>query len=70
MLIGYFTPYKNFTGNIKYDAEDNIYYGSLIDIKDFVNYHANNIVDLQKHYMDAVDYYLDIKNQIDKGSDN
>ena len=69
MLIGYFTPYKDFIGNIKYDAEDNIYYGSLIDIKDFVSYHSNDIVGLQKHYMDAVDDYITFKNEINKGSD-
>ena len=70
MLIGYFTPYKGFKGTIEYDAEDHIYYGSLIDINDSVRYHSNDIVGLQKHYMDAVDDYIDIKNKINKGSDN
>lgn len=50
--------YKEYTGNIEYSAEDNIYHGHIINIDDFVNYHADNIIDLEKQFHNAVDDYI------------
>lgn len=64
MRIGQFVEYKGYIGSIEYDPKDNIHYGKLLDIDDLVNYHANNIIDLEKHYHEAVDDYIDLKEQI------
>lgn len=70
MRIGQFEEYKGYVGSIKYDSEDKIYYGHLLELDDFVNYHAGNIVDLEKHYHEAVDDYLEFKEQIARGDFN
>ncbi len=64
MIIGYFTKYKDYTGSIEYDQEDKLHHGKLMYIKDLVCYHADNIVDLEKHFREAVDDYIDFKKEI------
>lgn len=67
MLIGYFTEYKGYKGSIKYDYENGVYYGSLIDIKDLVTYQADNVVELFTEYCNAVDSYIEFKGVINNG---
>lgn len=64
MKIGQFTEYRGYVGSIEYEPEDNIYYGKLLDIDDLVNYHANNIIYLEKHYQEAVDDYIEFKKEL------
>lgn len=68
MLIGYFKEYKGYTGTIEYDPEDNISYGKLLNIKDLVNYQSlyesKNILDLYRQFQEAVDDYLELKNEL------
>lgn len=57
-LIGYFAEYKGYKGTIEYDYEDHIYYGKLVDTKDFVNYQAKKLDKLRECFLEAVDDYL------------
>ena len=57
-VIGYFTEYRGYKGTIEYDYEDHIYHGKIIDIDDFVNYHAKNMDKLREEFKNAVDDYL------------
>ena len=66
MSIGQFIEYKGYVGSIEYDPEDSLYYGKLLYIRDLVNYHADNIVDLEKCYRDTVDDYICFKKEIKK----
>lgn len=66
MVVGKFVEYKGYIGSIEYSLQDNIFYGSLRNIKDFVNYHADNIIDLEKQYHNAVDDYIEFKKEIGK----
>lgn len=66
MRIGKFVEYKGYVGTIEYDPEDKIYYGKLDDIDDFVNYHAIDVVYLEKQFHDAVDNYIEFKRTIGK----
>lgn len=59
MLIGEFDEYKGYTGRIKFSKEDNIYYGSLVNSNDFVNYHGNTVEELYESFKEAVDDYID-----------
>lgn len=65
MRIGQFVEYKGYIGSIDFDAENNTYYGKLLNIKDLVNYHADNIIDLEKQYHLAVDDYIEFKKEIE-----
>lgn len=61
MRLGRFLEYKGYVGSIEYDLEDKIYFGSLLNIKDFIGYHALYGDELLKNYHDAVDKYIEIK---------
>lgn len=62
MEIGKFLEYRGYVGSIEYDVEDKIHYGSLLNIKDSISYHADNVIDLYEHYKLAVDDYIDLIN--------
>lgn len=66
MLFGYFVEYKGYQGTIEYDYKDNIHYGKLLGIEDFVNYHAENVNDLYEHYKNAINDYIEIKKELSK----
>ena len=64
MLVGQFKEYKGYAGSIEYSAEDSIHYGKLLNIKDLVNYEADNIIDLENQFHEAVDDYIEFKKEI------
>ena len=64
MQIGQFKEYKGYIGSIEYDTEDNIHYGKLLDIKDLVNYEADNVIDLENQFHKAVDDYIELKKEL------
>lgn len=66
MKIGQFVEYRGYIGSIEYDQEDKLYYGKLLNTRDFVNYHADNIMSLEGHYHEAVDDYIKVKKEIGK----
>ena len=66
MRVGQFAQYKGFVGSIEFDPEDGIYFGEILEIRDFVNYQGNNIIELDKSFREAVDDYLEIKKEIEK----
>ena len=66
MRIGQFVECRGYIGSIEYDAENNVYYGKLLNINDLVSYHADNIIELGKHYREAVDDYISFKKAIGK----
>ena len=65
-MIGQFTEYKGYIGSIEYDSDDNLFHGSIINTRDYVGYHANNIFDLEKQFHDAVDDYIEFKKEIEE----
>lgn len=69
MRIGTFVEYKGYTGSIEYSPEDKIHYGSLLYIKDFINYEANTVEDLFDEFHKAVDDYLSMCESIQKQPD-
>lgn len=66
MRIGQFVEYKGYIGSIEYDLEDELLYGKLSNIEDLVNYHASNILELEKHYHEAIDDYIEFKKEVGK----
>ena len=64
MEIGQFIEYRGYVGSIEYNIKDKLHYGKLLNIKDLVNYHADDIVELQKHYHEAVDDYIELENSM------
>lgn len=66
MRLGTFIEYKGFIGTIEYDSEDKIHYGSLDNIKDFVNYQADSVEQLYEEFHKSVDDYLELCKEIGK----
>ena len=66
MRIGTFSDYKGYLGTIKYNAESNMYHGTLINTHDLINYQAYTLDDLHYEFKCAVDDYLDFKEEIKK----
>ena len=69
MRIGQFVEYKGYVGTIEYSPEDRLHYGSLLNIKDSISYHAKTVEELSERYHEAVDRYIEFKNNIDFGED-
>ena len=51
-----FTDYKGYVGSI--EKTDGRYHGYLLNTKDFVNYTADSLEELEKEFHKAVDDYL------------
>lgn len=68
MIVGQFIEYKGYIGSIEYNPGDKkAYYGSLLNTKDFVNYCANNLFELEQEYHSAIDDYIAFKEKIKTG---
>ena len=51
--------YKGYHTTMTYDSDDNVYFGRIIGIFDFVGFHAGSIDEFEKAFHRAVDNYLD-----------
>jgi predicted HicB family RNase H-like nuclease len=56
--------YKGYTGSIEFSEEDNVYHGKLLDIKDLVTYEALNKPRIQEVFEQAVDHYIELKEEL------
>lgn len=54
----YFT-YKKYFGSTRYSEEDEVYYGKILGISDFVNYESEDLESLKIQFEKAVDDYLE-----------
>lgn len=66
MFIGYFAPYRSYTGTIEFSLDDGCYYGKIKNTKDLVNYEAKNAMMLLNEFRKAVDDYLDFCKSVGK----
>jgi predicted HicB family RNase H-like nuclease len=66
MFIGYFAPYRGYTGTIEFSFDDRCYYGKIKNTRDLVNYEAKNFWVLMSEFENAVDDYLDFCKSVGK----
>lgn len=52
--------YKGFRSKIEYSADDNLFVGRLIGIKDIVTFHGETVAELRKEMEGTVDFYIDV----------
>lgn len=50
--------YKGYEGKVHYSKDDNVYWGTILNIKGLVTFEADNIVDLDRAFKEAVDEYI------------
>lgn len=53
--------YKGYEGNVHYSENDKVYWGTILNIKGLVTFEADNIVDLDRAFKEAVDEYIIFK---------
>ena len=58
--------HKDYHGCVLYSAEDSLFHGYLLGIRDRVTYDGRNVKELQKNFRDAVDGYLSFCEEIGK----
>ena len=52
--------YKGFRSKIEYSADDNLFVGRLIGIRDIVTFHGETVSELRKEMQETVDFYIDV----------
>jgi predicted HicB family RNase H-like nuclease len=52
------TSYRGYDGSIIHDAEDRLYHGKILGIRDFVIYHGDTPEEAAKIFRESVDAYL------------
>jgi predicted HicB family RNase H-like nuclease len=51
--------YKGYSARIEFDADDEIFFGSLAGVSDVVGFHAETVSALKQAFHDAVDDYVE-----------
>lgn len=64
-----FIKYKGYTSHLKYNAENNIWFGKIENIKDLVNFEATNLEEAINEFNRAVEDYLNFCADIGKEPD-
>lgn len=52
--------YKGFIGSVHFSADDKVFHGKMVGIKDLVTFEGDTVGELVKAFHDAVDDYLDL----------
>jgi predicted HicB family RNase H-like nuclease len=50
--------YKGYAARVEFDAEDHIFVGHIIGIRDIVGFHGETVSELENSFREAVDGYL------------
>jgi predicted HicB family RNase H-like nuclease len=58
--------YKGYFAKVEFDAEDRIFVGHIIGIKDVVGFHGESVEELEQSFREAVDNYLDACKKLDQ----
>ena len=61
--------YKGYHARIEYDAQDRIFVGSVIGIRDKLGFHGTSVDELQKNFEQSIDNYLDLCRRMGKDPD-
>jgi len=51
-------PYKGYSATITFDAEAKVFFGEVVDIRDFITFEASDADTLEKAFHESVDDYL------------
>ena len=58
--------YKGFSAHVEFDARDNIFFGRLLGIEDFITFHGESVTELKESFQEAVIDYLEACEKIGK----
>lgn len=52
--------YKGFKSQIKFSADDNVFFGHLLGIDDVVSFHGETVDELKNAFHEAVDFHIEV----------
>lgn len=52
--------YKGFTAKVEFSADDNLFVGRLIGMKDIVTFHGETVGELKNSMKETVDFYIEV----------
>lgn len=58
--------YKDFVGTVQYNADDKLFHGKLAFITDLVTFEGSSVTELEAAFVDAVDDYIELCEQVGK----
>lgn len=58
--------YRNYTAEVHFSSEDEVFFGRIIGINDLVNFEADSVKELKKAFVEAVEDYLSTCKQLNK----
>lgn len=58
--------YKGYRAIIKYNEEDQILVGEVLDIIDSLNFHASSLLEAEQIFKQSIDNYFDLCQEIGK----
>lgn len=58
--------YKGYTAQLEYSADDHIFFGRILGIRDMVYFQADSAKDIEREFHKAVDDYLEFCAEIGK----
>lgn len=50
--------YRGYIAHIEFDADDRLFFGRLVGIRDIVTFHGRTVDELESAFKEAVDHYL------------
>ena len=57
--------HQGYTGNSNYSPKDRCWHGKILGINDLVTYEAGHEEDLEAAFKEAVDEYLEFRDEVD-----
>jgi predicted HicB family RNase H-like nuclease len=61
--------YKNYSGSVEFSADDNVFFGKIVGIRDVVTFEGDTVKTLVKAFHNAVDDYLATCKELEKDPD-
>lgn len=66
MIMNSMLEYKGYHATIDFDADDDIFVGTVFGIADSLNFHGSSIPELKKMFEQCIDNYLELCEKIGK----
>ena len=51
--------YKGFTAKVEFSADDNVFFGRLLGMRDIVAFHGETVEELKDSMRETVDFYIE-----------
>lgn len=64
-----FMNYKGYCGAVQYSDEDSLMVGTVLGIRDSLNFHGQTVAEITQSFHDSIDGYLDMCKKLGRSPD-